>query len=117
MADSVARSIISQAGALRRSHPRASALDILDQVMEGRHGSDLNFEADVGQPVGDWTDPASPFGELLRCAFAADEVSADAATLWTSDDPNEAREADALVDAWQRRVVERFAERYKLWGA
>lgn len=116
MADSIALHIIAQAAALRLSFPQASALEVLDEVMEGHHGCDLDFSAGRSELFGDWTDPASPFGELLRLAFAPDEVSSDAGQLWLSLDADESPASDSLVDAWQTKVVERFAARYKLWG-
>lgn len=117
MADSIALHIMRQAAALRESHPQASALEVLDQVMEGHHGSDLCFEADSSHSFGNWTDPPSPFGELLRQAFAPAEVSPEAAVLWLSAAEDDAPACDALVDSWQALVIDRFAERYKLWGA
>lgn len=116
MADSIALNILTQAASLRLSYPQATALDVLDQVMEGHHGCDLDFTVTSKEPFGDWTDPASPFGELLRQAFAPDEISADAARLWLSLDAAEFDESDRLVERWQGRVIERFAARYKLWG-
>lgn len=116
MADSIALNIIAQATGLQRSFPQASALEVLDQAMEGHHGCDLDFSVTGKEPFGDWTDPASPFGEILRLAFAPEEISADASRLWLAEDEHEFGETDRLVDAWQAKVVERFAARYKLWG-
>lgn len=108
--------VVSEALALVKSHPDVPALDLLDLVMHGRHGEDIDFDA-PGEVFGDWTDPPSPFGELLRRAFAADEIGPGASGFWLSDDPDPAvaTAQDALVDHWQEVVIERFAQRYRLW--
>lgn len=110
--------IVSEALSLAKSHPHVPALDLLDLVMQGHHGDDLDFDAPGNQGFGDWTDPPSPFGELLRQAFAANEIGPGAAGIWASEDPDPAvvTAQDALVDHWQEAVVERFAQRYRLWG-
>ena len=76
--------------ALSRTQPTAPA-------MQGRHESDLDFDA-PGEPFGDWTDPASPFGDLIRRAFAPDLIS-----------------AQGTPDEWQLLVLASYAERYRLW--
>ncbi len=89
MADRAAQSIVDQALALVQTHPHAPAVNILDLAMTGKHGADPSFEVIPSGPAfDDWTDPASPFGALLRQAFGA--------------------HAD---------VIERFAQRYGLWDA
>ena len=80
-----ARTIVDSALALLRTHPHAPALEVLDQVMEGHHGTGPDFDA-PGEPFGNWIEPASPFGELLRRAFAAAEIGPEAAAVWQSDD-------------------------------
>ena len=116
MPDREARSIVDTALALSRTHAHAPALDILDVAFEGHHGIDPNFDA-PGKYFGDWTDPASPFGELLRKAFAANAIGADAAMLWVSDDPRDADRQVKLVNDWQFLVIDTFAARYRLWGS
>ena len=113
--DREARTIVDTALALARSHAHAPALDILDLAFEGHHGTDPNFDA-PDKPFGDWTDPASPFGELLRKAFAADAIDRDAATLWVSDDECDTTRQHALVKDWQSLVIDPLAECYRLWG-
>ena len=116
MADQEARAIVATALALSKSHPHARAIDVLDLAMQGRHGTSPSFDTwgAGNEPFGDWTDPSSPFGELLRKAFAPDEIDAGAATLWMSDASD--AEANALLRSWQTLVIDRFAERYSLWG-
>jgi len=101
---------------LTSSPPTAkSALDILDLAFEGHHATDPNFDA-PDKPFDDWTDPASPFGELLRKAFAADAIDRDAATHWVSDNECDTTRQHALVKDWQLLVIDPLAERYRLWG-
>ena len=98
MADLEARSIIDTAMALSRTQPTAPALDILDLAMQGRHESDLDLDAQ-GEPFGDWTDPSSPFGDLLRRAFTPDLIG-----------------AQGTPDEWHLLVLSSHAERYRLWN-
>lgn len=114
MADQHSRDIVDQALALAKSHPHVPALDVLDLVMTDRHGIDPDFDA-PGEPFGDWTDPPSPFGDLLRRAFAPNDIREDAAAVWASEDPALLPEQSALASAWQCLVIERFADRYRLW--
>lgn len=114
MADSQTLAVVHKAIALAQSHPHAPALDILDLAMAGRHGMDADFDA-PGEAFGDWTDPPSPFGELLRRAFAPDTIDAGAAALWVSEDMAVAEAQGALIDQWQEDVIEPFARRYRLW--
>ena len=114
MADLQATSIVQQTLALSRSHTHATALAVLDLVMQDRHGMDLDFDA-PGHPFGDWTDPASPFGEVLRRAFGAHCIPADASALWLSEDSRDAARQASLGRDWQLHVIDQFAQRYKLW--
>src|SRR3989442_4791087 len=103
--DTEAQSIVDRAVALGRSDPSAPALDILDLTMTGRHGSHPSFEAGpLDGPFGDWTDPSSPFGDLLRRAFADGEIDDGAAALWVSEDPVHGRAHVELQDLWQKVV-------------
>lgn len=114
MADTEAQAVIDQSLALSPSHPHVHALAVLDLAMQGREGLDLHFEA-TDPNYSDWLDPPSPFGELLRRAFAADKIRADAAALWVSTDPAHLQELNQLVDEWEAFVVNPFAARYRLW--
>ena len=103
------RQIVDTALALLRSHSHVPALEILDLAMQGRHGSSPDFDA-PDQHFGNWIDPPSAFGELLRRAFAVDDIGPGAVVLWMAGDDGGAISAD-----WEARVVEPFAERYRLW--
>ncbi len=103
------RQIVDTALALLRSHSHAPALEILDLAMQGRHGSSPDFDA-PDQAFGNWIDPPSPFAELLRQAFAVDDIGPSAAAHWVADDDGAAIAAD-----WEACVVEPFAKRYRLW--
>lgn len=112
MADTLTRTIVDEALALRSSHPGAPALDILDLVFKGRHQSHPDFEAD-GAQFDDWLDPPSPFARLLRDAFAADlpDDPFFVAHYWSAvlDD------GTPLSDVFHERVIRPFTERYQLW--
>ena len=84
--------------------------------MQGHHGSAPDFDA-PGEVFGDWTDPSSPFGDLLRQAFAAGEINAEAAAMWLSEDPRHAVRQVQVAREWQSLVIDRFAQRYQLWSA
>ena len=114
MPKSQARSIVQTALAVLKSHPHAPSLSVLDLAMQGHHGSAPNFDA-PGEWFGDWTDPASPFGELLRAALAPDEIEAHAALIWLSEDPAYAVRQAQIAKDWQPLVIDRFAQRYRLW--
>lgn len=94
MADPTARAIVAETLALRASHPAVPALDVLDQVMRGYRGTSPEFDA--GRQ--DLTDAGTPFGEVLRLAFAPGLEEADGAT-------------------WEELVVDAFAARYDLGSA
>lgn len=81
--------IVTTALELGRTRPDLHALEALDAAMRGQHGTSPSFEC-TGQPWDDWTDAASPFGQLLARAFgpAPDEQT----------------------------LLDRFAARYALWG-
>ena len=81
--------------ALSRTQPTAPAFDILDLAMQGRHESDLDFDS-PDEPFGNWTDPASPFGDLLRRAFTPALIS-----------------AQGTSDEWHLLVLGSYAERYR----
>lgn len=94
-------SIAAAAAALRKSHPKAPALDVLDLVVQGHDG--LSFPADL-------VHPRAPFGQLLAEAFDTAMTPADWHD-WTGPlaDP-QAR--DALLAIWRTYVLPRFVSRY-----
>jgi hypothetical protein len=118
--------IVETAIQLLMELPNEPALSILDRAMQGHHGSDPDFEScDVSacsrpHPVyGDELDPPSPFAELIRRAFAPQLDPRELAMLGLrdeSDDPALQKRIQAVADEWHA-VVERFGERYRLWGA
>lgn len=111
MADTTATQIIAVALGTHATHPRAPVLDVLDLAMKGHEGCDLSFEAKPGDAFDDWLDPPSPFADLLRQAFAPD-ITEEQTALWHSDD---LLLAEGFREMWDAEVVQRFAQRYRLW--
>lgn len=117
--------IVETSMRLLASHPGAAAIDILDQAMKGSRNSAPNFES--YDPVSgtrphpaydDETDPGSPFGELLRRAFAP---SLDPRELMLLRMKDESRDNPALreriskaTNEWQK-VIDKFSQHYELW--
>ncbi len=117
--------IVETAIRLLSVYPTAPALEILDHAMEGRYGTSPDFEAHpkitcrLPYAYDDDTDPASPFGELLRQAFAPELGMRDLLAINLADMPSASSEeissAATLAEEWQR-VIDLFAERYNLWA-
>jgi hypothetical protein len=102
MACPIARAIVATALDLRRTHPDAPAIDVLDLVMRAHRGSSPEFDAGRS----DLTDPGTPFGQLLQAAF---DPAYDAAALEAAGVDADAR--------WWHAVMEPFIERYELGAA
>lgn len=115
MPNAQAQSIVRTALALASSHPNVPLLDVLDLAMVGHTGSSPDFDA-YGERFGDWTDPNSPFGDLLRQAFAAGQVDAMSSAAWLSEEPMHVANQERVLSAWQSLVVDPFAQRYQLWS-
>ena len=90
--------------ALRRSHPQAPALDVLDVVLQGAHIT----LADLG----DDAHPGAPFGQILAEAFDPGMPAADWAA-WTAPTADPVLRS-TLLDLWELEVLPRFAARYGL---
>lgn len=107
-----------------RDWPNLSALEILDNACRGFEGEDPDFEScDVvtGQrphpAYDDDTEPYSPFGELLRRAFAPelDPRELMLLAIHEPDTPELLARKLAAADEWEK-VLERFARRYNFWS-
>jgi hypothetical protein len=88
---------VSTAIALRRSHPAAPVLDVLDLAMEGQHLETLNGD----EP---WLAPESAFGQLLALAFDRVMTPAEWRGLIASHEP--------IRGVWNHVVVRLFKDRY-----
>lgn len=104
MPDSIATAIVSESLALRRSHPHASAADVLDLVMLGRQYRLVDF--------GDHMLPPSPFA-LLVAEAVGDHMSAAEWEAFTGP------KADANLRAtlqlqYALNVWPKFLERYSI---
>ena len=113
MADRDAHGIVDAAIALERSHPGVPALEILDLVMEGRHGTSPDF-SDPALRWESWAAPANAFGDLLAKAF--DRAMTPAEWRGLSDGREGPLFDNALREIWELNVIRPFAVRYRLWG-
>ncbi len=115
MANQLALDIVQTALALRGTHPKAPALDILDLAMEGRSGTDPVFdgsddsridstgltasELEINQVAVDLVHPDGAFGKLLAEALLPP-----------------GRVIDRDTHEWHLEVMLPFAQRYGLWS-
>jgi len=99
--------IVTEALRLRKADRRRPALDVLDEAMREHRGTHPDFEC-IHPEFSHWTEPPSPFAELLRQAFAEDiEQSAMVAI-------SESKASDEIERRWEG-VIDLFAQRYDLW--
>lgn len=103
MSAAEAQKLVAEVLTVRRSHPHAPALDVLDLVMKGRHQL---------PDIDDIALPPAPFALVVaeafdRC-FAKDEWA-----RWTIPPADPALSA-AMLFAWRTEVWPKFVERYSL---
>jgi len=91
---------------LRRAHPEASALVVLDLAVQGAAPACLGHE-----PI----HPASPFGQVIAAAFDAAMTPAEW-SAWAGEGA-ERTIAEALLRVWSDEVLPRFKSRYGLQAA
>ncbi|NRF71412.1 hypothetical protein HLB44_30945 [Aquincola sp. S2] len=112
--------IVRRALDLLMELPEAPALKILDQALEGVHGSDPTFENHVRGLRASWLDhldPPAPFAELVRRAFAPKLDPHDWMLLAADDQRLRAADIGRLDRAavqWDE-AIGAFADRYRLW--
>ncbi len=70
------KSVAEECVRLRRSHPHASAIEVLDLVLHAAHGPELTLNTVDDPAVAAWLEPGNAFGDLLREAFPADSANA-----------------------------------------
>jgi hypothetical protein len=109
VATAEALAVVSDTAALRRSHPRAPALDALDLVMQGRAGQALNF-LEVCAPHGSLAAPATEFGQAVAAAFDRGMIPEDWIRL--TSDAADPRLRNACLDIWRDEVFPKFERRY-----
>ena len=116
--------ITETAIALLMEQPDAPALTILDRAMQGHEGSHPDFDSwcvlrsGPHPAFGDDLYPPSPFAELLRRAFAPQFDPREAALLALFNQDVDGAvwpRIQAADERWQVEVINRFAERYRLW--
>lgn len=107
MVGTISPDVARAAVALRKSHPHAPALEVLDVVMRQRAGHLADFGADQ-------LDPGSPFGQIVAEAFDTAMTPADWAVVKNPQaDPVL---VGALRSVWAQEVLHRFAKHYHLAG-
>lgn len=124
--DSVGQSIVKEALRLLLSDPDTAPMEILDQAMGLANGfTDFEWESTDPKnpsnvhPAYDREDHLpSPFGELLRRAFAPDLDPREVliATLPDSEDPDFNDRISVARALWDRHVRMPFWKRYGLEG-
>ncbi len=101
MQGTISPDVVRAAIGLRRSHPQAPALGVLDACFKQRTGSLVDLGPDA-------LDPCGEFGQLLASAFDRGMDPSD----WQLVRQPPAR--DALLRAWQSCVVGPFSARYEI---
>lgn len=119
-----ANPIVESAMKLLALHPAAPPLEILDQAMKGARGSSPDFcswDPKTGlsphPAYDDDTDAGTPFGELLRRAFAPTLDPRELMLTRLAEAPDSPLLRDRISQVcgeWQQ-VIEAFADRYDLW--
>jgi hypothetical protein len=104
MADRIGQAIVSEALALRASHARAPATDVLDLVMQGRQYRLVDF--------GDHMLPPAPFA-LLVVEAVGDRLSPDEWQVFTGPNADASLRA-ALQLQYALNVWPKFLERYSV---
>ena len=97
--------IVAESLLLRRQHPDAPALDVLDEVMRGRHGQHIDF--------GDLALPVTPFSLVLAEALDTGMPASDWAGLWNCN--GHPRVRPFLRELWTAEVWPKFVVRYSLY--
>lgn len=95
------------------THPDVRAIDVLAITMTPLIGTSPDFSA-PGQPGDAWTDPRTPFGALLALAYDRGHFTPQAIEVLANADTEQERMA--FLEDWQRRVIDRFAADFLLWG-
>lgn len=103
----MAVAIVAETLVLRRHRPEAMALDVLDQVMRGRHGQHIDF--------GELAMPVTPFSLVVADALDTGMLASDWAGLWTGNSHPHLR--PFLRELWAAEVWPKFVVRYSLYRA
>lgn len=105
-----AQSIAENAAELVRSHPHASASDILELVMQGNEGMDLDFR-DSSVPHGSHAWPTTPLGQLIAAVFDHGMHPSDWQLVDRCDDP---KVVECLLVIWKNDVLPKFAAHFNI---
>ncbi len=99
--------IVAETLVLRRRRPEAPAMDVLDQIMHGRHGRYIDF--------GELALPITPFSLVVAEALDTGMLARDWAGLWTGNSSPRLR--PFLRELWAAEVWPKFVVRYSLYRA
>lgn len=97
--------IVARALLLRRQEPGLSALEVLDQALQGHHGRFIDF--------GDIARPPAPFGLLMAEAFDRGMLPCDWVGLLASQ--SHPKLETVLHQIWADEVWPQFLVRYSLY--
>lgn len=103
--------ITVHAVALRRSHPHAPALDVLDLGFQGLQPGSVRFPA-PSAPDDPLTGPRSAFGRLIVEAF--DQVMTPDEWAGLTAPGVDPHQVAGLLQVWCVHVLPRFDARYSL---
>lgn len=104
-----ARSIVSGALGLRRSHPAVPLVEVFDVLLQGAAGETIDF-ADAASPGGSLAWPTTPFGQLVAEAFDSGMVPGD----WRLIDLPDPGLREKMHELWCAEVLPKFAARYRV---
>lgn len=92
---------VAESLAIRSSHPKAPAREVLDLVMQGH-----TTAADAA--LASWLEPSQPFAALVCEAFDTVMVIDE----WRIMTAPQQEHREALLEVWRSQVVARFLARY-----
>jgi hypothetical protein len=102
---SIAVKIVVEALTLRKEQPQLPAVEVLDHVMRGHFGSQINFD--------DLATPPAPFALLIAEAFDRGMQASDWAGLWRGNEHPQIR--PYLLSVWRDEIWPIFMVRYSLY--
>jgi len=105
MSKALSPDIANAAWSVRRTHPHAPALDVLELVFQGHRDAELD-------PKASWVRPGSPLGQVIAAAFDRGMPPED----WAAGTrpPSDPVVQETLATIWQSQILPAFAEHFGL---